>query len=262
MANLNNPVIDRILRGVMLSHTDGSVLWSVNQITNPSLNVTTETADAVDALGTPIMTFNRAKTAEFSAENSLFDLGLAAAQAGRDITVASEETKYAVPAFEEIDVTSEATITLKHTPTEVIKYIYLMNGDSTLSDKYKNGAEATATTFVHEEGSQEITIPTGLPAGTQLFVQYDYETTSSVKVDNTAKDFPKAGRFLMEVLCADVCDATALRRMYVEFPNAKLTSDVDMTFATDGTHPFTIKANVEYCDKNKRLFSIIVPDEE
>ena len=68
---MNNFVIDRVVRGVALSHTDDSVLFSLNQITNPSLNVTSESTDAVDALGTPIATFYRAKNAEFSAGSSI-----------------------------------------------------------------------------------------------------------------------------------------------------------------------------------------------
>lgn len=53
--NVNNFVIDRPLRGMMISSSTGEVLWSVNQIENPSLTVSAETSDAVDALGTPIM---------------------------------------------------------------------------------------------------------------------------------------------------------------------------------------------------------------
>ena len=77
MANINfdvnNFVIDRIVRGVALSQKDNSVLFSINQIQNASLNCASESTDAVDALGTPIATFYRAKSAEFSAENALFD---------------------------------------------------------------------------------------------------------------------------------------------------------------------------------------------
>lgn len=45
---MNNFVIDRIVRGVALSQTDDSVLFSLNQITNPSLSVSSESTDAVD----------------------------------------------------------------------------------------------------------------------------------------------------------------------------------------------------------------------
>ena len=80
--DLNNFVIDRIVRGVALSQKDDSVLFSINQIQNASLNCASESTDAVDAMGTPIATFYRAKSAEFSAENALFDMNLMATQLG------------------------------------------------------------------------------------------------------------------------------------------------------------------------------------
>ena len=37
--DINNFVIDRVVRAVALSQTDESVLFSINQVTNPSLTV-------------------------------------------------------------------------------------------------------------------------------------------------------------------------------------------------------------------------------
>ena len=98
--DLNNFVIDRIVRGVALSQKDDSVLFSINQIQNASLNCASESADAVDALGTPIATFYRAKSAEFSAENALYDMSLMATQLGTTKKVASADAKITVPAME------------------------------------------------------------------------------------------------------------------------------------------------------------------
>lgn len=260
--DINNFTIDRIIRGMMISTDDGSVMWSINQITNPSLSVTTESVDAVDALNTPIMTFDRSKSAEFTAENSLFDLGLAAAQFGEQKLVASETAKIIVPIFEEIDVTGETTVTLKHAPKGIIPFVYSLKEDGTLSAKYTNASSATATDFVHAENATEITIPTGLTKGSRLFVQYEYESEAAVAVNNTAVNFPKMGKYIMEVLGADVCNPTKLIHAYVVFPNAKLLGDVDLTFTTEGTHNFTIKAQQAYCDSEKKLFSILIPDEE
>lgn len=260
--DINNFVIDRVIRGLMLSTDDGSVMWSVNQITNPSLSVTTESTDAVDALGTPIMTFERSKSAEFSAENSVFDLGLAAAQFGNEKQIASSTAKIITPIFEEITVTESASVSLKHAPTGSIPFIYLLNGDGTTGKRFKNGSSANATDFVHASKATTITIPTGLTAGSKLFVVYDYESEAAVAVNNTAIDFPKAGRFIMEILGADVCNSTKLVHAYVIFPNAKLMGDVDLTFTTEGTHNFSIKAQQDYCDHEKKLFSIVVPDED
>ena len=96
----------------------------------------------------------------------------------------------------------------------------------------------------------------------EYFIVYEYEAEEAVAVTGDSVNFPKAGKFLMEVLGTDVCDQTKLIHAYVEFPNAKLSTDFDLSFTTDTTHPFTIQAQQAYCDREKILFRIIVPNEE
>ena len=260
--DINNFVIDHVIRGMMFSTADGSYMWSINQITDPRLNITSETADAVDALGSTIASFNRSKAAEFSASNSLFDLGLFAAQNGTSKQIATADAKIVVPAFETIKiVTGETTKTLANVPTEAIEAIYQLKGDGTLGTKYESGVSASATKFVYDTDSHTITLPTGLAAGTELLVMYDYETENAVAVSGDAINFPKAGRFVMEILGTDTCDPTTLIHAFLEFPNAKLDAAVDVSFTTDGNHPFTIKANQNYCDSQKLLFKLIIPEE-
>jgi hypothetical protein len=263
MAKVNNFIIDHVIRGIM-TNKKGEYMWSINQITNPSLNVSlTDTAQAVDALGSPIAEFDRGRSAEFGAENSIFDLGLYAAQMGNEVEEGSATKKIVTPAFEEIEVqgTTDETYALKHTPSAgtVPTSIYLLNGDGTLGKVYASDTAADADKFAYADGT--ITLPTGLTAGDVLFVMYEYEAESGTSVTADGVNFPKKGRFVMEVLGADVCDQEKLIHAYVIFPNAKLDGNVDYSFTTDGTHPFTIKALQDYCDSKKKLFSIVIPDE-
>lgn len=260
MFNINNFVIDRPLRAIMLHSETGEVLWSINQITEPTIKCESETTDAVDALEIPIMQFDRAKKATFSATNSLFDLGLAAAQFGTEKEVATTDKKIETPIFETVDVTDGATITLKHNPKQQIKYIYELRGDSTLGTKYTNGSSASASNFIHQAGANTITIPTGLKSGSQLFIEYTYDAENAVMVSNSAIKFPTAGKLVLQVLGADVCNVSTLYNAYLVFPQAKLSSTVDLTFTTDGKHPFEITCMQQYCDKEKKLFDIIVPE--
>ena len=256
---LNNFIIDRIVRGVALSQKDDSVLFSINQIQNASLNCASESTDAVDAMGTPIATFYRAKSAEFSAENALFDMNLMATQLGTTKTVASAGSTITAPAMESFTVEG-TSYTLKHAPKAAPTEIYAILGDSTFGTKYTKGTSASTTAF--SIADRTITLPTGVAEGTEMFVMYEYETTSAVEVVNSAKNFPVGCKFVMEVLGCDVCDQTNLVYAYVIFNNAKLSPDFDWSIATDGTHPFSMKAQQDYCDKEKRLFSIIIPGDE
>lgn len=259
MFDINNFVIDHAVRLIMLSTADNSVLWSINQIQDPSLSCASETTTATDAMQTPIMTFERAKTATFSGTNAIFDLGLLAAQMGTTKEIATSAKKITTPAFETITIDgTSASYTLAHTPLEDVDYIYSLNGDDTLGTVYTASTVASATEFVYSSGT--IVPPTGLSAGDQLIVIYDYESEEAVSVTNSAKNFPKAGKAVMEILGADVCDPTTLIYAYLVLPNAKLSSTVDLSLATEGGMPFTIECAQGYCDKEKKLFQLIVPN--
>ena len=250
--DLNNFVIDRVVRGIATDMKTGDVLFSINQITNPSLNCTAESTDAVDALNVPIATFYRAKTAEFSAENALFDMNLLATQAGTAKKVASATAKILAPCFQTIDITEATTYTLSHTPkADTTPKIYVLNGDGTLGAKVEIASTAAekkvalaGTTLTVVAGDA------GYKAGEQLFVMYEYEAdgaekNGAVEVANSANNFPVGCKFVMEILGADVCDQTNLIYAYLVFPNAKLSPDFDWSIATDSTHPFSMKAMQE-----------------
>ena len=258
--DLNNFVIDRIVRGVALSQKDDSVLFSINQIQNASLNCASESADAVDALGTPIATFYRAKSAEFSAENALFDMSLMATQLGTEKKVASATSKITVPAMETFTVVEGGKYELKHTPKVAPTEIYALNGDSTFGTKYEKATAASATAF--SIADKTVSLPTGVAVGTDMFVMYEYESENAVEVVNSATKFPTGCKFVLEVLGCDVCDQTNLIYSYIIFPNFKLSPDFDWSVATDGAHPFSGKAQQDYCDKQKLLFNVIIPGDE
>ena len=261
--DLSNFVVDRIVRAVALSQTDDSVLFAINQVTNPSLSVTSETAEAVDALGVPVAIFNRAKSCEFSAENALFDMNLMAVQAGTSKVSATAGDPIVTPAFETIDIDGSTSYTLAHTPNESPAKIYKLNGDGTLGTAYTKADEASASAFAL--AGTTLTPPTGMVKGEQLFVIYEYNATDAegngaVSVVNSAKNFPVGCKLIVEVLGCDVCDQTNMIFAYLIFPNFKLSPDFDWTISTDSTHPFSGRAMQDYCDVQKKLYEIVIPE--
>ena len=257
--DLNNFVIDRVRRGTMFSDTTGEALWSITQIKDASLNMSSETADATDALGNVITQFDRSKNAEFSGTNALWDLGLSAAQFGNTKDIASETNVIRTPMFEHLAV-ANGKVTLKHTPAGTtgaeIKYIYALNDDATLGQRYELGTTVSKDQFTLDASTKTINTPTGVTGNIAVF--YDYDSTEAVMIENNASEFPKAGRFMLEVIGKDTCDSTATYVAYIVFPNAKLKSDMDLNFSTDGGHPFTLQMMQDYCDLEKRLFNIFI----
>jgi hypothetical protein len=182
-----------------------------------------------------------------------------ATQLGTEKKVAGAGSKITVPAMESFEVVEGGKYVLKHAPKTAPTEIYAINGDSTFGVKYVKETSASATAFAYVEGDHSLTLPTDLAVGTEMFVMYEYETENAVEVVNSAKNFPVGCKFIMEVLGCDVCDQTNLVYAYVIFNNFKLSPDFDWSIATDGSHPFSGRAQQDYCDKEKRLFSIVIP---
>lgn len=246
--NMNNFVIDRVLRAVGKSK-DGDVLFAINQVTNPSLNVTSETAEAVDALGAKIAVFNRAKNCEFSAENALFDMALMAQQAGSESGVIRGAVK-AVPAFDPMEDGK-----LAHTPlsADAVK-MYELNGDGSFGKEIAVSADAGADGGYVLGADNAVT----LPEGKKCIAVYEYDATEAIAIVNSATEFPKACELILEILGCDVCNQEELIYAYLIFPNFKLSPDFDWSMATDGHHPFSGTAMQNYCDEKKELYKLVI----
>ena len=247
--NMNNFVIDRILRAVGKSKA-GDVLFAINQVTNPSLSVTSETSEALDALGSRIAVFNRAKSCEFSAENALFDMGLMAVQAGSKEGVVRGAVK-AVPAF---DTITNGELAHTPVPADAVK-IYEVGGDGAFGAEVKKSADGGIDGGFVLEGTK---ITKGLSEGKQYMAVYEYDASDAIAVVNSATEFPNACELILEVLGCDVCDQEKLIYAYLVFPNFKISPDFDWSIATDGTHPFSGMAMQNYCDTKKELYRLVI----
>ena len=258
MLNIENLVINRVVRGTMFDKATGEVMVSIDQITEPSLECSGEQVFTNDALGQKIAAFDRSKDAVFSASNALLNFGLMAAQLGSDKQIATTENKFIVPAFELIDVTGDATkVTLQYEPHGELKYIYSTHSDKSKNEKYDVAVSASENAFSIK--GKEITLPTGkFKAGDRVAVWYERESEDAVKIQNTTTKFAKGGKFVLEVLAADVCDVNTEYYTYLIFGNAKFDNNTTIGFDNESQHQFTINAMQDYCSTNNELFSIIV----
>ena len=263
--NLNNVIVDRVLRGIF-SDKDDNIIFALNQVQNLSLNQTSESQEVQDALGVSIMELMRSKAIEASAENAIYDFGLLSAQYGTEKVVASETEKLVVPMMETIEVEG-ATCKLAHTPTADITTIYELNGDSTLGAKYTAATEASADKFMYKDGV--ITLPVDaegnavIADGTEIFVKYEYESGNAIEIINKANEFAKMGKMTFECLLYDVCDPETKLFGFVILPRFQLSNDFDWSIGGDSqTHSFSGKAHVSYCDKNKQMVRVVIVDDE
>ena len=257
--NLNNIIYDRVLRALYTDKND-EIIFALNQVQNLSINSTTESQEVVDAVGVSIMELMRSKAIEISAENAIYDMGLQSAQYGTEKVIATTEKKLDAYALEDFVVEGE-TYNLKHMPLEDITAIYALNGDSTLGVKYEVATEATEDKFAYADGV--ITLPTSIKVGDYMFVKYEYASENAVEVVSTAKDFPKMGKLLLEVLVYDTCDPETKILAYIEAPRFQLKGDYDWSIGADSqAHPFNGVCHVDYCDREKKMIRVLIVDDE
>ena len=265
--DISNIVINRPLRGIAFDDV-GSIIWTVDQIKDPSLTMSSEKVTAAYALGVPIMEFDRSKSCEFSATQAVFDLGLLAAQSGTTKEVASATNSIVVPMWETVKVTADQdSVTLKQTPNEgSMPYIWELKADRSLSTRYIEADAASETEF--QLVGNTLTLPNraeGDTAARTYLIPYEYSATGAaglgaVKITNSADKFASASKFVLKCLGHNVCDKTTEYAIWLIFDNAKLSSDFDLTLSPEMEQQFSMTIMTNYCDENKPLFSIIMPE--
>ena len=263
--NLNNLIVDRVLRGIFSDKND-NIIFALNQVQNLSLNSTSESQEVVDAFGVSIMELMRSKAIEASAENAIYDLGLLAAQYGTEKKEATADKKIVTPRMETFEVKADEDknilpYTLKYTPVATPKAIYKLNGDSTLGAKYLAPSKDYEGDFTYADGV--ITLPADVAAGDEMFVMYEYESENAIEVVNSANEFAKMGKMTFECLVYDVCDPETKIFAYLVLPRFQLSNDFDWSIGGDSqTHAFSGKAHVDYCSRDKKMVRVVIVDDE
>ena len=265
--NIDNIVVDHVLGVDKFDLATGALIWSATEIEEPSLECGGEQVIKNDALGSPIATFDRSKTSQFTAANSLLNLSMMADDFGATKEVVSEENKITSPGFDIVTIggtaeTPATTITLSHTPVGVegatVKYIYLLTADKGIAKKFEVGADPTTNFSI---SGATITLPTGseLKSTDIIAVYYEYETDSAIRIVNNGNKFSEVGKYIVRVMFADACNQALKYYGYIVFPKAKSNISKTYTFTAEGTHPIDFSGMNDYCDKDKTQFYFVIP---
>ena len=259
--NVDELIIDHVLSGTMFDKSTGAPKFCLTLIEEPTLELGGEKVYADDPLGQHIAAFNRSKTATFSGSNSLFSLGLMAEQVGADKKVGTSESKIQVMRREQLQVAG-GKVTLKDTPVTGTISIGKMNASKSLTGEYiKIGTASSAGEA--SVSAKVITMPTSVVSdGDFVCVYYKTEMDKAVQITNAADAVTSAGEFWIEVLFSDKCNQALQYYGFIVFPNAVLDNNASINMTTDGKHPFSLEAMVDYCGTNQNLFYIVVPDND
>jgi hypothetical protein len=262
--NFDNLVIDRVVAG-WFENKDNEVLAVLDQITNFSVNTSSETKDKTDAQGTLLKRFYTAKTVEISGENAVFSMNLHAIQTGTDKKTGTQVVLPRIIQYAKTD----SPITLPDAGIDVTTLVVVGTTENGLPDvalQYEKAAEAAAGKYAvavdQETGVATLTLPTD--ASDLVQVKYEFTVAAdkaAARVDQTGDHFPKECKATFEVLCSDICDTETVRALYIVFPKFQMSPDVDLTFDTESTQAFSATALKDYCGKGQILYYIAIVED-
>ena len=265
IATFDNLVIDRVVDGWFESKTTGDLLAVLDQISNFSINTTSESKDKTDAQGALLKRYFTSKSVEVSGENATFSLNLFATQNGvSKVTGTSVRMPRIYLASK--PVAPATTITLPEVPIPGTFQLYGTsdNGNVDVDKKYTaaTGTDPVAGENTYVLSGTTLTLPTN--ATDQVQIKYERTVqsgTTAARVDVQGDRFPKECKATFRVLCSDLCESEEVLALYIVFEKFQMSPDFDWTVDTESTQNFSATAFKDYCGKGQVLYYIAVADD-
>lgn len=257
-------IIDGIDTVTAIDKTDGSIILQLDQLKDGTLENGTEIVYGTGKASTRISALEKNKTSKFSCNNGYVVTSALAAQVGGEVESASADNKFAIPAFEYIEVKDATKVTLSEKPVGItgkeIPFIYKTNRDKTTGEKFPIGATASATDFALDPDTKEITLPTGVfKVGDIVAVRYEYESETAKKVINKSDNFSKNAKVIIDAVVRDTCDQSTVYHAIFVYPNAKIDGNFSLAFGSEPVaQAFAAEALQDVCSLDKELWTFFV----
>ena len=163
------------------------------------------------------------------------------------------------------------TITLNWTPltTSPVTAIWALTTEGGLGEKFAVTASNLATNKTNFTiAGKTITLGDDIPVKREdgspmtFIVIYKCEMENAVKITNSSDNFSKAGTFVLDSICHDVCDPSTKIYTIIVFERAKLSNNFSLEIKPDGTQPIEFEGMTNYCSKDKEQFYVVIPEDE
>ena len=225
--------------------TEGQLAFWAEQITEPTLNFTSETEEIMDARNNVVMVLQNGRGATFGASNAFFNTSILAAQTGGKV---EDSTGSTITKFEMVTTDENKAANITYTPV----------GDCVVYELNSDGSFKTAV------ASETVTVAdkalTDAAANTKYLVVYDITAPAGEKITALADAENELLDVTAEVLLRDLCS----QEIYFAFlfMRGKLSGEAEWDMARDGAHAFEITAMPAYCDAEKKLVDIVIVKDE
>lgn len=272
MPTVNSVIPDIIQRIIGRNRLTAEILFITGKVANGVLTTDSQEETKTDAEGTPIATWKNAKTAEFTGDETFWNLDLYSQQLnGEGKTTGTTGNGVIVPISDPIKTYATGdTLTeyvMKYNAynsgtTEAPAYkisVCTLNKDGSVNKRFKLGQAADTGVFTYTDATHKLTFAEGdIEVGDKLFVEYDFNSEDCVAVIDSADKFPEDIEIVVEGLFKDAC-SNALAG-YTVFPKAQLSASTTANFGRTETFPFSFSAQQDYCDDEKQLFRQVFPN--
>lgn len=266
---LGNFAIDEILYGIARDFS-GNILYTLDQLQNASIEITSESSDIVDKKGNIVRRIYKSKQGTVNAENAFLNPMIMNNASGSSILAASASAPINMPKIELIGAGSAAYTLDANVDASTIKVKALfangINGEDltkiTEGTPTYDESGAGTYTYLYDATNKKITVPasgTGKPLS--YFVMYTRSRTEGFKMENLANKFPVAQDLTFYCSYIDPCNDTP-RACYVNIPSFSPSPETTLSFnADEQTMQFNGNINVNYCATDPILYTIYIPSE-
>lgn len=264
MITFDGIVIDRILSGVA-ENFDGDLLYRLTQLSEASIETSSEAKEAKDAQGILIKKTYKSKAVSFKATNALLELNVIGETTGSGKKTATASSKIEMP---RIIVTSvKTTMVLPKLPVTGTVRVSALSNTGAIIDSYTLAATSSpsdtefALTVVGDVAT--LKFPTNPAADVaQFLVKYQYASSNGVMIDQRADKFPSTIKFTLSVLVSDPCTADTLRQAYIVFPSFQVSPDTSISLDSEANFEFAGDAQVDYCSADKQLYYLVLSEDD
>ena len=255
---LGNFAIEEIIRAVAESF-DGDILYTIDQLSGASIEVTADSTDITDKKGAIIRRIYNAKQATLTASLALLSPVAIAAMSGTEAAEATVSAAITMP--ECINLRAGGSIDVTDAKTGTIK-VFSLYSNGANGEEFSQGTAASLPDKEYgiatdsETGAKTLTVPekdsvTGGP-DTYLVI-YDKDETTGLKIANIADQMPDAVKLTMYAAAVDPCD-DQLKSCIIVAPNAQADPGMTINLSADNTATdITYNLNVDYCGDDKVL---------
>lgn len=255
---LDDIVIDRIQMAVA-EKTDGTLLYTLTQLSEATIETTAESKEARSAEGSLIKKFYQGKAGTFTATNAMINLNVIGAASGSDKEVGSASQKIRMPKIVVVNK-GVATIDLVDGTNETLVAgtvkVNALGNNGAMGKAYELSTGAASATAFSVSGNV-LTLPTDDTAD-RFVVKFERNAANAVKITNASDKFPGTVKLTLKALAVDPCEPDTLRSCYIIIPSFQVSPELSITLSTEGTLDYSGDMQIAYCSADKELYTIVM----